>query len=383
MNKQTGSGQSDHDLTRMKTLSDQPDQTIIGKDGRILVFGCQHFVDEIVMGDACFVCGASPECTTFNDEHIVPRWILRRYNLFDKEITLPTGERRHYRGYRVPCCVDCNSLLGERLETPVSQLLDGSYAEVQQRLNETNLQLLFTWVSLLFFKIHYKDRSVRVHKDTRIGPEAIGDFYDWGDMHHLHAVARSPYTRASLLEEAIGSIRVYEVTGELTDDGYDYLDFTFDQTVVLRLGRIGIVATLNDSTAAESAWSDRLDLIDGPIAELQLREIGAMFALANRDLIERPAFGTLIYDKTFVTIFGRRPPLRLREFEPEAFGHALLFAVRDFVNAQAITVDGTRDPEKVAEAISTGHVRFLTANGEFIRQAVKHDRELPPRADDR
>jgi hypothetical protein len=354
-------------------LCDQPDQTIIGKDGRILLFSYRRFVDEIVVGEACFVCGASSEDKPFNDEHIVPRWILRRYGLFDKEIILPTGERRHYRGYRIPCCIECNSLLGENLETPVSQLLDGDYADVLHRLDESNLRLLFTWVSLLFFKIHLKDRDVRVHKDLRNGPEVIGDIYDWGDMHHLHAVARSPFTRASLLPEAVGSIKVYEVTGELTNEGYDYLDFTFDQTVIVRLGRIGIVATLNDSTAAESAWSDRLDLIDGPIAELQLREIGAMFALANRDLIERPSFATLVYDKTFVTIVGRRPPLRLKEFEPKAFGHALLFAVRNFVDAQAISVDGTRDPAKVAAAISSGHVRFLTANGKFIRQTVHRE----------
>lgn len=359
---------SDDPLVEDDIVSKKPDQSIIGEDGRILLFSCERFVDEIVMGDACFVCGASPEDKPFNDEHIVPRWILRRYGLFDKEITLPTGERRHYRGYRVPCCVDCNSMLGEKLETPVSRLLDGNYADVMQRLDEPNLRLLFTWVSLLFFKVHLKDRSIRVHKDARLGPEVIGDFYDWSDMHHLHAVARSPFTKASLLPEAMGSIRVYEVTGELTNDGYDYLDFTFDQTVVVRLGRIGIVTTLNDSTAAESVWSDRLDLIDGPIAELQLREIGAMFALANRDLIDRPVFATLVYDKAIVTIVGRRPSLRLKEFEPEAFGHALLFAVRNFVDAEAISVDGTRDAEKVAAAISSGSVRFLTVDGKFIRQ---------------
>jgi len=243
----------------------------------------------------------------------------------------------------------------------------------KRQLDEPALRLLFTWVSLLFFKIHLKDRSVRLHKDPRQGREVIGDAYDWGDMHHLHAVARSPYTKASLLPEAIGSLRIYEIAGDLTNDGWDYLDFTFDQTVVVRMGRIGIVATLNDSTAAESAWSDRLDLIDGPLAELQLREIGAMFALANRNLIERPAFSTLVYAKTFVMIAGQRPPLRLKEFEPEAFGHVLLFAVRNFVEAKAISVNGTRDPAKVAEAISTGYVRFLTRNGEFIRQTVHRE----------
>ena len=63
----------------------------------------------------------------FNDEHIIPRWILKRFGLFDKQITLPSGERRHYRGYRIPCCVTCNSLLGDTVEAPISQLLDGDY----------------------------------------------------------------------------------------------------------------------------------------------------------------------------------------------------------------------------------------------------------------
>lgn len=344
----------------------QRDVTFVGHDGRILLMSCQQFVDEVVMGDACFVCGASTRDKAFNDEHIIPRWILRRFGLFDKQITLPTGERRHYRGYRVPCCVDCNSLLGETVETPISKLLDGDYQAVMKRLDEPALRLLFTWLSLLVFKIHLKDRSVRLHSDPRIGPEVIGDFYDWGEMHHLHAIARSPYTRASLLPGVIGSLRVYEIAGELTYDRWDYLDFSHDQTVVVRVGNVGIVATLNDATAGESAWSDRLDIIDGPISELQLREIGAMFALANRNLIDRPAFSTLVYDKTIAMIECERPPLRLKDFVPKAFGEVLLFAVRNYVEARAIMVDGSREPEKVAAAIATGYVRFLTRDGEFI-----------------
>jgi hypothetical protein len=349
---------------------EQRDVTLVSRDGRILLMSCKQFVDEIVLGDACFVCGASPRDKTFNDEHIVPRWALRRFDLFNKQITLPTGERRHYRGYRVPCCANCNSLLGDAVETPISQLLDGDYQAVAQRLDEPALRLLFTWLALLFFKIHLKDRSVRLHKDRRIGPEVVGDAYNWGDMHHLHAIARSPYTKATLLPGVIGSLGIYEITGELTHDGWDYLDFSYDQTVVVRVGRVGIVATLNDSTAGESAWSDRLDVIDGPISELQLREIGAMFALANRDLIDRPVFSTIVYDKTFAMIACQRPPLRLEDFDPEAFGEVLLFAVRNYVEARAIAVDGSRDPEKVAAAIATGHVRFLTLNGEFIRPEI-------------
>lgn len=347
---------------------DDTDRTIVGDDGRVLLFSCQRFIDDIVLGEACFVCGAWPDEKPFNDEHIIPKWVLRRFGLFDREITLSTGERRRYSGYRTPCCEECNSCLGKLIEEPVSQLLDGNYATVSARLDERGRTLLFTWLSLLFLKIHLKDRQVRVHKDFRSGDEKIGDIYYWPDLHHVHAVARSHYTGASFLPEVIGSLQIVEIDGSLTADTYDYLDFTFDQTMVVRLGQIGIVATLNDSTAAESAWSHRLDLVDGPLTELQLREVGAMFAVANRDLICRPQFSTLVVDRKWVLIQARRPPLKLPDMNPAAFGEALLFAVRNFVSSRAIEVDGSREPEKVAAAIATGHVRFLTnAEGAFFR----------------
>ena len=320
------------------------------------------------MGEACFVCGAWPHEKSFNDEHIIPKWVLRRFGLFDREITLSTGERRRYSHYRTPCCKECNSRLGKTIEEPVSQLLDGDYASVSARLDEQGRTLLFTWLSLLFLKIHLKDRKVRVNKDYRHGDDMIGDAYDWTALHHVHAVARTPYTGATLLPGVIGSLQVFEIEGSLTADTYDYVDFTTDQTLIVRLGPIGIVATLNDATAAESAWKHRLDLIDGPIVELQLREIGAMFAVANRDLIYRPQFSTLVLHGKWPLIEAQRPRLALPEMDPEAFGAALLFAVRNFVSSRAIEVDGTRDPQKVAAAIATGHVRFLTnAEGDFSR----------------
>lgn len=350
----------------MTATHDDPvqDDAIVGEDGRILLFSCARFIRDICDGDGCFICGA-PHREDFNDEHIVPRWILRRYGLFDKEITLPTGERRKYGGYRVPCCEPCNSLLGRTVEDPVSQLLDGDPATVAARLDDKGRELLFVWLCLLFLKVHLKDGRIPVHKDRRRGDTRIGEAYDWADLHHVHAVARAPYTGATLMPEVIGSLQVFEIASSTVGGDYDYLDLTDAQTILVRVGKIGIVATLNDSTAAESAWSDRLDLITGPINDLQLREVAAMFALANRDLIGRPSFMTYVAHRKWATIAAQRPPLRLKDFDPEAFGATLLFAVRNHVQARAIEVDGNRDPEAVAKAIATGYVRFLTHAGEF------------------
>lgn len=356
------------------TQTDQAeDQTFVADDGRILLFSCERFVADVCQGDACFVCGVFPDAAEFNGEHIVPRWVLRRFGLFDKEITLPSGERRKYGGYQVPCCVECNSLLGQEIETPVSALLEGDASAVLARLDDQGRALLFKWLVLLFLKIHLKDKSVPIHRDRRKGSEVIGDAYDWPDLHHLHAVARSPYTRASLFPSVIGSLQVFEIVDGVVGEDYDYVDFTFSQTIALRMGPIGIVCVLNDSGAAEVAWSDKLAIIDGPISTLQLREVAARFAVANSDLITRPSFGTLVADSKHTLIFARTPAkIDLPDFEPKKFGEALAFAVRDWVAAGAIEVDGTRDPRAVHAAICTGRVQFLAdEDGKFRPEVVK------------
>ncbi len=340
-------------------------KTFIDTDGRILLFSCEDFVDRICKGGACFVCGASPAETTFNDEHIVPRWVLRRFGLFDKSITLPGGELRRYGGYRVQCCASCNALLGERVETPVSELLSGDFDAVAQRMqSEDAVELVFIWLCLLFLKVHLKDGTVPIHKDRRRGPHVIGDLYDWEELHHVHAVARTPYTGATLLPFVVGSTFFVEVD-DRSGDGWDFVDLTFAHTIAVRVGRVGIVAVLNDAGAAESSWSHRLLSINAPISGAQFRELAAMFAVANDDILERPTFGTLILQNRWVTIFAQVPAkLCMAEFDQKKFGAALLFALGNMIDH--IAVDGSRDPEYVRERIASGEVRFLIdENGDF------------------
>jgi hypothetical protein len=351
-------------------MSIEADGTIIGKDGRILLMSCRRFIDDIISGDDCFICGADPSTKNFNGEHIIPDWVLRRFGLFDKEIILPNGDKKKYARYKVPCCVECNSLLGRDVETRVSKLLEGDFATISSRLTDEAINLLFVWTTLVFLKTHLKDQVVRIEKDQRKGDAVIGDGYDWSTMHHIHAIARSPYTDARLGANVVGSIRLYEIEDDLTTETFDYVDFTLDHTLVVRVGSVGIVTTLTDAGAADHAWSERLSVIHGPISEIQLREIGAMFACANRNLIYRPKFATTVHDGQDVEIINVMPPqYQLNHYDPMAFGHALLFAIGPFVEKGAIMVDGTRDPNKVADSIASGRVHFLFDEAGGFRKA--------------
>jgi hypothetical protein len=71
-------------------------RTITGADGKVLVFSADRFTADICDGNACFIYGAAPGSKKFNNEHVVPRWVLKRYDLFAKEITLPNGSLQRY-----------------------------------------------------------------------------------------------------------------------------------------------------------------------------------------------------------------------------------------------------------------------------------------------
>lgn len=80
-----------------------------------------------------------------------------------------------------------------------------SILAVLEHLKSNGPMLYFQWLTLIFFKVHYRDRTLRLHLDQRKGDKMIKDFVDWGELHHIHCVARAFYTRARFDTTALGS----------------------------------------------------------------------------------------------------------------------------------------------------------------------------------
>ena len=55
------------------------DGTVLDKDDRVVFFSTERFVKDICLGNCCFICGVAPGSVEFNDEHILPDWLLRRH----------------------------------------------------------------------------------------------------------------------------------------------------------------------------------------------------------------------------------------------------------------------------------------------------------------
>jgi hypothetical protein len=359
--------------------SQADDGSVVDDKGRVIFFSTQRFIDDICLGSCCFICGAAPSSVPFNDEHVIPEWLLRRFGLFSKSITLPNGQRVHYDKYKVPCCEACNSLMGREIESPISEIVRrGPNAVATHILLEGPLKF-FVWLGLIFLKTHLKDRSHRHHLDARKGKQIISDQYEWDRLHHIHTVVRCFYTGAAIEPAVLGSFVAFKTQKPPPGLEFDFADLLQPQTMLLRLGEIGLVAVFDDSQAAQIKFNSRAQKITAPLSLLQLREVMTELAWLNLHLKERPTFQTLHdVDNERSLIVAHRPS----QIELEELDFSMRGELMHYIFKEHLYQFKSNRPDKgsLEEQILTGQFSILFDEGRFIKQKRRRRSRRKPRS---
>lgn len=349
------------------------DGTIVDHENRVIFFSLDRFREDICLGDYCFICGASPDNTEFNNEHVIPRWILRRYDLFDRNMTLPNGTEILYGQNTVPCCQACNTLLGRELEEPMRALISSGFSAMFDQL-PNSISLIFRWLCLIVFKTHYRDRLLRMNQDRRAPDACIGDIYDWADLHHIHAVARSIYTGCHIEPEVIGSIHIFEAQHNGLEEAFDFADLYPSQTVLVKLGNIAIVSVLNDSCGASNGFMKLSKRITGGVSGIQLREILAHLAVINVHIKQRPTYRTLYDPQSGQSSICATVPekFEMDRLDPDYFGQ-----VMEFTCSSIVRQTKNPDNEQILKSIRDGKYTFLfNADGSFNTNSVNMNLDI-------
>jgi hypothetical protein len=270
------------------------DGSIVDGTGKVLYFSLERFTRDICEGNCCFICGVAPAAAEFNNEHILPNWVLKKFGLHGRAITLPNLEQHQYGTYTVPCCKACNSLMADRYETPISELVAQGKEAIYSHLESEGPQLLFTWMALIFLKTHLKDRLLRKYLDRRLGDETIAADYQWEIFHHLHAVARAFYVNAIFDPSVFGALSCLPALTEEGMERFDLVDLSQGQTLMVRIDDIALYAVFDDACATHNGINDILERIKGPLNHVQLREVAAQYAACNLHLRNRPLFSMTV-----------------------------------------------------------------------------------------
>jgi hypothetical protein len=344
------------------------DSSFVNTDGRVVYFSCERFVRDICEGDCCFICGASPRSVPFNDEHVLPDWVLRRYGIASRPITLPNGTSFRYDQYKVPCCADCNSEMGCRVEEPISRLICSGADAVREQIQEHGALLIVVWLGLIFLKTHLKDRQLRLSRDLRKPDDPIASLYDWADLHHIHTLVRCFYTGAEIASKVFGSFVMLPVH-DTAEERFDYGDFYQAQSAFVRMDNFAFLTVFNDSCGAFTKIAPKLERICGPVSDFQLRELVAEFAFVNLHLKERPVYMSQIDAlKEEIRIEVQLPEFcELTDMDPAVRGQLMQYALKDRI--KTLSTPGMSQ-EDLISAIQSGHFTFLFDDEmNFIHQA--------------
>jgi hypothetical protein len=269
------------------------DVDVVDPSGKKLYFSLKKFIGDIAEGNRCFICGADPNAVVFNNEHVIPDWILAQYSLHSRTITIPNRAQQMYGGYTIPCCEECNQRLASTFETPISAIVKGGHDAIREYISSIDgPRLFFQWLALIYLKTHLKDKQLRLHLDRRRGSVTVSNLYEWKELHHIHCVARAFYTGATIEDSVFGSFVLWRAKCVPQREQFDYRDSYLGRTILLRLGDAAFIAVLNDSGGVKIAMEDFLQRLPISMSPLQLRELMTRMAHMNMRVAERPVYGS-------------------------------------------------------------------------------------------
>ncbi|MCU1509538.1 MAG: hypothetical protein JWQ12_1803 [Glaciihabitans sp.] len=241
---------------------------------QFLIDRVQRFGD-----DCCFLCGAHIPVGNSQRtiEHVFPKWLLHELNMWDSSVNQINGRALHYRRLTVPCCLTCNGVDLSGIESRVrSAYRDG----IDAFANLDRLDL-FLWLGKIYYGLVYKESlqplSVSDQAGARLVPVAHLESIQF---HHFLLQAAAGVVQWEHKSPGPASFHFFEcLDSDEPEFRFDYLDDLMLPIIGIRIGKIGVVAILQDWGRSEGVRQPQIDTAKSfPLHPTQFREVYARLA---------------------------------------------------------------------------------------------------------
>jgi hypothetical protein len=222
--------------------------------------------------DVCFLCGVELTADHDTDEHVIPKWLQERYDLWNQKLTLLNHTTIPYRQLTIPCCSICNNEHLSKIESQMRKACESGRDAVVDLPPLT----LFLWAGKILYGLLYREHLLSWSQQTeKGGPIVPAELAEEFRLHHqfLQAV-RVPF---EFLPHVPASLFVYE-TMEPSDRkmGFDYWDPPPGLGLSIRVGKVGIVACLQDGGAVKHGFGKHYQKYEGlALHRIQFAEVTA------------------------------------------------------------------------------------------------------------
>lgn len=226
--------------------------------------------EDVLLGKKCFACGG--ESSTGAGEHVLPRWLQKKYSLNNERLQLLNGTLIPYRQLTIPCCGDCNTTFLSNLENQV-QALDGACFPLgpMQRLS------LARWLAKILVGILTKEAVIPYDRREPSGgpiiPSSVLEHFNQAQL--LIQTARKETKFSSLHCDFPFTLYGYQIEEDSRFGAFDLLTCVFGQSVAIRMGTIGAIFVNDGGLQHHVGFHGPFELNGHRLHPIQFSEIAA------------------------------------------------------------------------------------------------------------
>jgi hypothetical protein len=219
----------------------------------------------------CFLCGEDLNEDNRSLEHVFPKWLLDKYNLWDQKYFLLNQTNIPYNKLIIPCCLKCNNIFLNKIENEVKSRHDRGF----ESFKDIDREKLFFWLGKIFYGLLYKELSLLVdRKNPEQGYIISPTFLKQFEVHWLFL--QGIIGKHSFRDFFPASIFIFKTQySNNIELNWDFVDSTNTLSISIRMGDIGVVGVLQDGGTTEGIKNLFKDFSKVPLHHLQFRELAS------------------------------------------------------------------------------------------------------------
>lgn len=190
---------------------------------------------ENIVSGKCFLCGCQP--TSGGGEHVIPKWLQKRFDLWDDKLVLLNGSFLPYRNLRVPACAKCNGEILSSTEGCVSRL---SAADISNWTASDSYEV-GRWMAKILLGFLYKEATLlRDRRNPALGtifpPHAMDEMFL---LHLLVQSWRKKIQFRTLHTQHPFTLYVYPLSRDPNYGEFNLSTNIFGKSICMRFGDLG------------------------------------------------------------------------------------------------------------------------------------------------
>lgn len=237
--------------------------------------------------DRCFICGEKLNGKNKSVEHVYPRWLQKKFNLWNQKLKLLNNTAIEYRFLTVPCCKSCNLYYyGEKIEKPIERACSGGFEEFV-KIDE---KIIFQWLNKISYGTLFKELFLKMEMSN---PDSKTIYKKEFLKEHKMQISflQSVISNTKFLGEMPWSIFLFKIktNGEKT---YNAQDILFNKNCFfMQLNDIGIISSLSDGGVIKKSLEEYMKPYKNvQLHPIQFAELCAIFSLRAFTLKTDPYF---------------------------------------------------------------------------------------------